>query len=170
MERSEVEEIARIVEEKMKLRFREDVRDKLEITLCGSYRRRQKQTCGDADVLIVHQDYVDRVPPRALGELVEDLYEQGHIAYHLTNIPGMRDRGEEEDEDPVLSQGGYSQNPSFHKEKKDKFTVSSYMGVFNSPHGEGKRRRVDIKVSFFLWMLPTLSCSWFNHTSAHPPP
>ena len=58
----------------------------------------------------------------------------------------MLDRTEEEMDDPVLSQSqGHNQRFN-EKFKGEKFSGSSYMGVFNSPVVEGRRRRVDIKL------------------------
>jgi DNA polymerase lambda len=97
----------------------------------GSYRR-GKQKCGDVDILITHPDYMDFVPPRALGKVVDELLQERHMAHHLTFISGMEQENTNES-------GGNS------KQKKDKYSGSSYMGVFHSPCVTGRYRRVDIK-------------------------
>jgi DNA polymerase/3'-5' exonuclease PolX len=115
-----------------------------EIVIMGSYRR-GKLTCGDVDILVTHPDYFETVPTNALGEIVDDLCASGHVAYHLTFISGMKP---EAYETLPKSVANHLTRPSSYgrtTEKKDKYTMSSWMGVLNSPSIPGKRRRVDIK-------------------------
>jgi DNA polymerase lambda len=141
MARDEVEAIGKIVENAIHRHFTDPKdKDNLEITIMGSYRR-GRPACGDVDVLITHRHFHSTVPPTVLGEVVEDLLETGHMAYHLTFIAGMKIRQKDEHH-----AGGYNDNDEkLVKRKRDKETGSSYMGVFNSPTIPGKRRRVDIK-------------------------
>lgn len=67
MTRSEVEAIAQIVAKAVRDRF-----PLAEINIMGSYRR-GKEMCGDADIIIWHPEYVDEVPPKALGKIVDQL-------------------------------------------------------------------------------------------------
>lgn len=114
-----------------------------EITIMGSYRR-GKSGCEDVDLLITHPDYYDDVPPRALGEVVNDLLDQGHISHHLTFISGMNYDNYDSLPQSIASKL-VKPKPYGFKGKKDKFSGSSYMGVFLSPVVKGRRRRVDIK-------------------------
>ena len=64
---------------------------KIQVTICGSYRR-QKATCGDIDMLITHPDYTsDKPTPKFLKKVVEELKKKniltddlsfGHAQYH----------------------------------------------------------------------------------------
>lgn len=138
MSRSEVEKIAEIITDTFKTRF-----PSAEITTMGSYRR-GKRTCGDVDVMITHPAFFDVVPPRALGEVIDDLLNQGHISHHLTFISGMNYDNYESLAQEVVSKF-IKPKPYGSKGKKDKFSGSSYMGVFHSPVVKGRRRRVDVK-------------------------
>jgi DNA polymerase/3'-5' exonuclease PolX len=138
MSRSEVEKIAEIITDTFKTRF-----PSAEITTMGSYRR-GKRTCGDVDVMITHPAFFDVVPPRALGEVIDDLLNQGHISHHLTFISGMNYDNYESLPQEVVSKF-IKPKPYGSKGKKDKFSGSSYMGVFHSPVVKGRRRRVDVK-------------------------
>ena len=134
MHRDEVEKIGEIVYGAARdyLSSQETEKDKLRISIMGSYRR-GKQTCGDVDVLITHTDFDDEVPATFLGGVVEKLMKAGHITHHLTYICGM-------------DKGGYNREWGMPpKEKGLKTSCSSWMGVFGSPLYPGKRRRVDIK-------------------------
>ncbi len=88
MTRNEVEKIGAIITDTFKTRF-----PSAEITIMGSYRR-GKPGCGDVDLLITHPDYYDDVPPRALGEVVNDLLDRGHISCPLYPSPSPSDRQE----------------------------------------------------------------------------
>ena len=48
------------------------------ITNQGSYRRGDER-CGDADLLLVHPKFVDRLPKGGLGAIINKLEEQGHV-------------------------------------------------------------------------------------------
>ena len=75
MERSEVEEITRIVLSVCRsIPWLKDVI----ITNQGSYRRGEGR-CGDADLLLVHPKHVDQLPKGALGAIINKLEEQGHV-------------------------------------------------------------------------------------------
>lgn len=137
MSRHEVESIASIVETAFKDRF-----PSAEVTIMGSYRR-EKASCGDVDILVTHPDYSDEVPPQALGRVVDSLREEGHIRHHLTFISGMKHEKFESIQDSM--QGQLTKKKLLNSDRKDKFSSSSYMGVFNSPIFKDKVRRVDIK-------------------------
>jgi DNA polymerase lambda len=142
MSRDEVEKIFEIVKDCVLNRF-----PSAELSLMGSYRRGVKATCGDADILITHPDHVQGVPPKFLGTIVDELCTQGHIAFHLTYIAGMKPANFETLPEKFKQ---YMTDPIHYgraAEKKDKAFGSSttYMGVFNSPVVPGRRRRVDIK-------------------------
>ena len=77
-----------------------------------------------------------------LGKIVDNLRRQGHVAYHLTQLPGMDTEAFETLPRSVAQRLG---QPSILKPKRAKDTCSSYMGVFFSPFHPGKKRRVDIK-------------------------
>ena len=139
MSRDEVEQIGKIVEEAIRNEFPPSDATKLEITIMGSYRRR-KESCGDADILITHKDYVEKIPSEVLGNAVERLLDDGKMAFHLTFVSGMKLRDENE-----FHRGGYNLSTDGSKQPKSRKTRSSYMGVFNSPVVKGRRRRVDIK-------------------------
>ena len=154
MTRLEVEAIGKIIKDAILEEFPGE-ETKVEITIMGSYRRGASQ-CGDVDVLITHLDHVNEVPPQVLGEVVEKLLEAGRLAFHLTLISGMKVRRKDQ-----FHEGGFNDCVDIPcKEKADKYSGSSYMGVFNSPIVEGKRRRVDIKfypyrARAFCWLYFT---------------
>jgi DNA polymerase lambda len=139
MVRSEVEKIAAIITDAFKMRY-----PSAEITIMGSYRR-GKSACGDVDLLITHPDYYDEVPPCALGQVVNELLDQGQISHHLTFIAGMNHDNYESLPQSVASKVLIKPKPYGSKDQKDKLSGSSYMGVFHSPVVKGRRRRVDIK-------------------------
>lgn len=154
MTRLEVERIGKVLKDAVLEEF-PGQEHKVEITIMGSYRR-GAPACGDVDVLITHQDYVNAVPPQMLGEVVEKLLDAGSMAFHLTLISGMKVRKKDE-----FNEGGFNDCVAVPcKEKADKYSGSSYMGVFNSPAVAGKRRRVDIKfypyrARAFCWLYFT---------------
>ena len=96
-------------------------------------------SCGDVDILITHPGYDTAIPSRTLGQFVDQLLEQGHIAHHLTFLPGMK----RELFETFPSPAGKPTKPI--KMNNNKEGCSSYMGVFFSPLIKGKRRRVDLK-------------------------
>ncbi|CAB9505908.1 directed DNA/RNA polymerase mu [Seminavis robusta] len=175
MDRSEVEEIGKIIETAMRRHFNYDSNNNnnnsnnpLEITIMGSYRR-GKAECGDVDVLITHKDYVKTVPETVLGEMVEELLDEGHMAYHLTFIAGMKLRSKDNGD---YCKGGYNADDGDKVVQKSSTTKkhagSSYMGVFYSPKVPGRRRRVDIKFypfreRAFAWIHFT-GCGFFNRS------
>jgi DNA polymerase/3'-5' exonuclease PolX len=139
MTRDEVESIAEVVKGAVRQRYPD-----AEIVIMGSYRR-GKLECGDVDILITHPDHKDQVPPDALGQIVDDLRASGHVAYHLTFISGMK---HELFESLPASLAKQLTNPKSYgrsKDKNDKYSMSSWMGIMNSPTYPGKHRRVDIK-------------------------
>lgn len=140
MPRTEVEAIAEIVTSFVQNRYTTFA----ETIIMGSYRR-GKETCGDVDILITHPDFIDTVPSHALGEIVDDLCAAGHVAFHLTYISGMKPNLYETLPIHVAKQLTHPKSYGRSNEKKDKFSMSSWMGVMNSPLVPGKRRRVDIK-------------------------
>lgn len=140
MSRTEVEAIATIIKSFVQNRHTTSA----ETVIMGSYRR-GKETCGDVDILITHPDYIDTVPSYALGEIVDELCTAGHVAFHLTYISGMKPELYETLPAHVAKQLTHPKSYGRSKEKKDKYSMSSWMGVMNSPLIPGKRRRVDIK-------------------------
>ena len=135
MDRSEAECIANIIKEAVQEYYSE-----AEVQIMGSYRR-GNETCGDVDILMVHPKYHHKVPPKALGRIIDRLCAQGHVAYNLTQLPGMdSDNFETLSRDTAKRLG----RPGIMRPKRDKEGCSSYMGIFHSPCG-GKKRRVDIK-------------------------
>ena len=138
MTRSEVETIAEIIFATVKDRF-----PSAEMTVMGSYRR-GKLSCGDVDILIIHPDYNDYVPPEALGRIVDELRAAGRVA-HLTFISGMKHERFESLPTSVANRLTSPKSYGRSRDKKDKYNTSSWMGVFNSPVVHGKHRRVDIK-------------------------
>lgn len=154
MDRTEVEEIARIVCTAVKERY-----PSAEITIMGSYRR-GKGKCGDADILISHPHYAETVPPRALGQIVDDLMTSGYISHHLTFISGMN---VDKFESLPKAIAKHLTSPSQYgrsREKKDKYVSSSWMGIFHSPFCKGKHRRVDIK--FYPYSVRTYAALYFT--------
>ncbi len=140
MPRTEVEAIAEIIKSFVQTRYTTSA----ETMIMGSYRR-GKETCGDVDILITHPDYIDTVPPNALGEIVDDLCSAGHVAFHLTYISGMKPELYETLPSHVAKRLTHPKSYGQSKEPKEKDLQSSWMGVMNSPLIPGKRRRVDIK-------------------------
>ncbi|KAL7574842.1 hypothetical protein ACA910_010679 [Epithemia clementina (nom. ined.)] len=140
MDAVEVESIARIVQDAVRSRF-----PNAQIETLGSYRRK-KGSYGDVDFLITHPKYVTYVPPKALGKIVQDLRRMGHIAFHLTWLPGM-DAGEFDKSLPNSILGkihGEQHNETRTGSDKSASSISSYMGIFTSPTTK-RLRRVDIK-------------------------
>ncbi|CAJ1958452.1 unnamed protein product [Cylindrotheca closterium] len=120
-----------------------------EVTVMGSYRR-GKESCGDVDVHITSNDYRTRIPPDALSSIVDSLWRDGHIAFHLTVLYGMetgytlsdyQQAGKNLDRS-VWETSKALRPPTTRREEKSHAT---YMGVFNSPKNVGTRRRVDLK-------------------------
>ena len=84
MTRSEVEVIGGIIE-----RHTHQFYPGAQVTVMGSYRR-GKPTCGDVDVHITHPSYYKNIPDHSLGKIVDALWRNSHIAYHLTYVEGMK--------------------------------------------------------------------------------
>ena len=139
MDRSEVEGLFNIVDSAVLEHY-----PSARLSLMGSYRR-GKPACGDADILITHPDYQNQVPPRALGQIVDELRARGQIAHHLTLISGMDPAKYESLASDIRAKLNNPRRYGQRSPKYDKMSMSSYMGVFNSPVVPGKRRRVDIK-------------------------
>jgi DNA polymerase/3'-5' exonuclease PolX len=139
MTRDEVESIAEIVKAAARQRYPD-----ADIIVMGSYRR-GKLECGDVDILITHPDHTKQVPPDALGQIVDDLRASGHVAYHLTFISGMKHELFESLPASLAKQLTNPRSYGRSKDKNDKYSMSSWMGILNSPTHPGKRRRVDIK-------------------------
>jgi DNA polymerase/3'-5' exonuclease PolX len=137
-----------------------------EAEIMGSYRR-GKDKLGDLDVLIVSKEHEHSVPASALPELVNGLTRMGHVAHHLTLLPGLisavadgrghyqSDDTQEEEPSPIPSTSVSVADvpPSHHQSRvtksssnKKKWGSATYMGVFHSPTCSGKRRRVDVKI------------------------
>jgi len=141
MERSEVDRITDVISE-----ICSDIprlRD-VEIINQGSYRRGD-DTCGDADLLMVHPKYVDHLPKGGLGEIVNKLEEKGYIAHHLNHVEGMVSATKKQDTGKKKrDESGFDQE-AFQGSLKEEDSAYSYMCIFNSPVHEGKHRRVDLK-------------------------
>jgi DNA polymerase/3'-5' exonuclease PolX len=135
-----------------------------EVTITGSYRR-GKATSGDVDVLITLEEYSHSVAHSALQELVDLLWDKGHVAFHLTYLSGMKtgvlysnESGSQESKKPAefaLPIVRPRQDSIARKSKS-----FSYMGVFYSPKIPGKRRRVDIKI--YPYAQKAFACLYFT--------
>jgi DNA polymerase/3'-5' exonuclease PolX len=136
MEREEVESIGKLVIDAC----RDTNGTPAEATIMGSFRR-GKSSSGDVDVLITMKDHPDRVPRNALPGLIENLCQQGHVAHHITQLPGIYSK-----EKVSLTSSPPRKKHRFESASKPYKSCKSYMGVFFSPKYPGKRRRVDIKI------------------------
>lgn len=137
MSRSEVESIAAVVTNTVKLHY-----PHAEVSIMGSYRR-GKHGSGDVDILIVDPSYPAKLPVNPLADILDELTEDGHIAYHLTRNDGMK-----KFETLAKSEMKYvkSGSPRKYAASTEKFGCASWMGVFKSSFsGKHKMRRVDIK-------------------------
>jgi predicted nucleotidyltransferase len=67
-----------------------------EVRIMGSYRR-GKQTCGDVDVHITCKKFEKKIPADALGNIVDSLWRNGHLCFHLTFLDGMETGSELDD-------------------------------------------------------------------------
>ncbi|KAG7349136.1 DNA polymerase beta palm domain containing protein [Nitzschia inconspicua] len=140
MNRDEVEQIKEAVEKAVQRLFPGG-----EVTVQGSYRR-GKRTCGDVDIHITHHSFHEEIPDQALGKIIDVLWNQGHIAYHLTVVNGMSRGMRVED----FERHSVFVPPSAWKSVKHRrhYTTehnSFWMGCFYSPIHKTTRRRVDIK-------------------------
>jgi DNA polymerase lambda len=123
-----------------------------EARIMGSYRR-GKESCGDVDIHVTHPEYEKQVPEEALGKIVDTLWREEHISFHLTYLPGMETGyGYESDHKSsrYVPEKAWENNSKEKasprgKAREGRSSSSSYMGVFNSPTETNKRRRVDIK-------------------------
>jgi DNA polymerase/3'-5' exonuclease PolX len=135
-----------------------------EVQIMGSYRR-GKHTCGDVDIHITHKKYQRDIPQNwcSLSRIVDLLWEQGRVLYHLTFLPEMKtgftareymksSRHIPEDAWGPAKTPGYMSNKGSRR--------SSYMGVFQSPIVQGRGRRVDIK--FFPWRERIFATLYFT--------
>ena len=156
MSREEVETIGNIIINKFHSMQYPDA----QVTIMGSYRR-GKSGCGDVDVLITLKDYTHSVPAGALSNLVDGLWDQGHISYHLTYLSGMETGGDDSRSSHSIE--GWDRTQGLKTDKK-KTVPSSYMGVFRSPTVHGKHRRVDIKI--YPYSQRAFACLYFTG-SAH---
>jgi len=152
MDRTEVQQIGAIVEKTVMRMFPE-----ANVLIMGSYRR-EKEKCGDVDILITHPNYTETTPLGAIDWLVESLKMTGNIAYHLTSV------------DTAM----YSRYECLHNRNDESYDEcfihynqsATYMGVFSSP--TSKMRRIDIK--FYPWkerataMLYFTGSDYFNRS------
>ncbi len=140
MNRAEVEAIFAIVEKSFKEKYPE-----AELQLMGSYRR-GKDSCGDVDILAIHPSHQYKVPPNAVGIVVDELLERGYIEHHLTYISGMNpelfNRTIPANVWPNLIEHRGSSHGKF---KAEDTSSTTYFGVIKSPLVPGRRRRLDIK-------------------------
>lgn len=142
MDRKEVERIGEIVKAAA-----EEACPGAEVRIMGSFRR-LKFTCGDVDVHITHRAHRKQIPEFGLAKIVDILWEQGHLMYHLTFFPGMSSGRTPEDymrSSRHIPEEAWAATkvPGYMSSKGSR--SSSYMGVLRSPVVAGKRRRVDIK-------------------------
>lgn len=122
-----------------------------EVRIMGSYRR-GKQTCGDVDVHITCKKFEKKIPADALGNIVDSLWRNGHLCFHLTFLDGMETGSELDDYQRagrMLPTDVWETSKALGPPRRRRMekASSSYMGVFNSPVKKAVRRRVDIKVN-----------------------
>lgn len=123
--------------------------------IMGSYRR-GKTELGDLDVLIVSEEYMNKVPIRLLSELINNLWRKGYITHHLSNISGLQTVSYGDTQEGCFGKNSLCILPSSkNPPKKSKFegkltSCATYMGVFISPIFPKKNRRVDIKIWPYL--------------------
>lgn len=131
MSRPEVQQIGEIIQGHVLKLF-----PGAEVKVMGSYRR-GRTTCGDVDVHITSNDYRTRIPRDALGSIVDSLWRDGHIAFHLTFLYGMETGNELGD----YQQAGKNLEPTVWETSKPlrlpttangEKSHSTYMGVFVS--------------------------------------
>lgn len=137
MTRAEVESIAHVVIAKVKAHH-----PHAEVSIMGSYRRGSHQ-CGDVDILISDPSYPVTLPKNPLAKILDELTASGDIAYHLTNVDGVKKFETLTDIELKLVK---STAPRGYAASSGKFGCTSWMGVFKSTFsGQPKMRRVDIK-------------------------
>lgn len=135
-----------------------------ELQVMGSFRR-GKKTCGDVDIHITHKKYKVEIPKNwcSLSKIIDLLWEQDRVMYHLTFLPGMK-TGSSVGDYSKSSQHipenvwGQAKGAGYLSSKGSR--QSSYMGVFKSPKIKGKGRRVDIK--FFPWSERIFATLYFT--------
>eukprot|EP00536_Pseudo-nitzschia_multiseries_P000551 jgi/Psemu1/179115/e_gw1.7.155.1 len=139
MPRSEVEEIGEMVRLVAERLF-----PGIEMSIMGSYRRKQDD-CGDVDILLCHPDYIDTISSTALGQIIDALWNEGKIAFHLTFLIGMTTGCHWTDYEKSSQ---YVPNEAWRRAKiQSKQTQCDfYMGCLYSPKNPKVRRRVDIKL------------------------
>lgn len=142
MERSEVEEISRIVKKTADSLF-----PGIEVTIMGSYRR-EKRSCGDVDLHLTHPRFDADIPSDALGRIINSLWDGGWIAFHLVILNGMSVGLELQDfvsNSRRVRSTAWMQTKRISSDQTSNRHTSFWMGVMNSPIHAGVRRRVDIK-------------------------
>lgn len=157
MNREEVEEIGRLVREAV-----QSIYPGAEVRIMGSYRR-LKEYCGDVDIHICHKSYVKHNPEGGLSKIVDLLWNQGHLAYHLTFFSGITTGIEVTDylkssKHIPLSAWQMSKVVGYMSNKGQR--GSSYMGIVRSPKVAGKLRRLDIK--FYPWRERVFAALYFT--------
>lgn len=143
MDRFEVETIANIVEKAADALF-----PGIEVSIMGSYRR-GKRTCGDVDLHLTHPKFEEDIPDDALGRIINSLWNDGHIAFHLTILNGMSEGLDMMDFQKAckhVPDDTWTQTRPISANHERNRHTSFWMGVMNSPCVKGKRRRVDIKL------------------------
>lgn len=165
MTREEVKQMGGIVKEAVKERF-----PGADVVIMGSYRR-GKETCGDIDILIVHQKYVTSTPEGALDDLVERLKKRGYITHHLTSV-STKNEVYEQTTHSQYSQRQDGEDDTYSCSDFDYFGVvrttpksQSYMGVFRSPLFPEKHRRIDIK--FYPYREKAFASLYFTGSGHH---
>lgn len=163
MPREEASKIGEIIE-----KHTLSIYGEAEVRIMGSYRR-GKRTCGDVDVHITCKSFDKRIAADALGNIVDSLWRNGHLSFHLTFLQGMETGSVLADYQragrilpPDVWEASKALGPPRNR-RMGKSSSSSYMGVFNSPLKKGARRRVDIKVIRKSTGTASFSCY------SHPP-
>lgn len=139
MSREEVATIGEIIETVSK-----EVVPGVDVNIMGSFRR-GKASCGDVDVHITHKAHEKSIPEDFLSAIVDQLWTRGHIAFHLTFLPGMKTGTcihHYQEAAKFIPREVWEWSKVDGSSMRHASSSSSYMGVFLS--GE-KRRRVDIK-------------------------
>jgi DNA polymerase/3'-5' exonuclease PolX len=141
MTRSEVEEIAETVRRTADMLY-----PGIELSIQGSYRR-GKSDCGDVDIHLTHKKFTTEIPDDALGRIIDSLWDNGNIAFHLTNLSRMT-KGKAYGDYEAASK--YVPKAAWRRAKSVLYLPaernSFYMGCLYSPVRRDVRRRVDIKL------------------------
>lgn len=142
MDRPEVEAIGNIVRNAAN-----EIFPGAEVRIMGSYRREHVK-CGDVDVHITHKSYDKQNPVHGLAKIIDLLWEQGHLVFHLSFFEGMTTGRAIADfvrSSRHIPKEAWEASHLSSYEWKMGHKGSSYMGVLRSPKDPEKRRRVDIK-------------------------